>query len=357
MCSSSANGQYNGQAAYQTFPTAIANLMGQATAATLIQYAQLVCVCQGGGTAQSQVSANVQAVAQAVVQAYASAIQTITGDVGNGCGLGYEDFLSYSSASATAVATTIVLATDTFFSSLSGSAASCLAPTTLQNRFSTSIANAVVCTIASAYGQVYSDPSYPAITAASCSKSASYTGLGAAGGTAQCAVTPVCPCNNPTNLIQNPGFEAGLAPWTISDPAFSGVVNIDPHSGSLSMYLGEVGADSTVSQVITGLNPASDAIYQLSFWMKNNAAPANDGALIILDGSNNPIQAVNSYGPYPGSGPALPFSNVGPFPYNQYVFTFTPGTPSATIQITFSARQDPGQIFLDDFSLMCSQYA
>ncbi|MDF9842622.1 MULTISPECIES: glycosyl hydrolase 53 family protein [unclassified Paenibacillus] len=68
-----------------------------------------------------------------------------------------------------------------------------------------------------------------------------------------------------TSLVQNPGFEDGLASWTLTGDESAVTIDKDVYSGSSALhYYSPTPAEFTVSQTITGLE---NGVYTLSAWV------------------------------------------------------------------------------------------
>ena len=279
--------------------------------------------------------------------------------------------LAYGNATAGAIGQSVEVAVKTFFAQQTASSQGVCFGGALQSTFTTKVAQTLVCTIAAAYGQAYSAADYQS-SATSCSFAQAFSGLGTAGGTATCSVTPVCPCpaggtddGASTNLVQNPSFETGdFASWDFSGATGARVGVL---GGGHSAFL--TGATVTMSQTITGLSSATDAFYQLVFTVKNDAAVLtghNLLALNLVDEFGAPVAAHNAFGPYTGVsydgspvdklGPVLvlgePVTDVDGFGFTKYIFTFAPLSSAVTIQFMFGV--DSGNFVLDDVSIRCT---
>jgi len=116
-----------------------------------------------------------------------------------------------------------------------------------------------------------------------------------------------------------------------------------PHSGELAAVFGNQGMgfyDGSISQLVTGL--VSTNLYQLSFWLSNQAG---------VNGDINNYMKVNWGGSnlsYAGPNPALP----GPIPvgtdWTQY--TFTVAATGSSDLLTFTGGGS-SPVLLDDVSL------
>lgn len=283
--------------------------------------------------------------------------------------------LAYSQSTADAIAQSVEVASMTFFAEQrTSTTATCFGGTTLQSSFSTKLAQVLVCAMAAAYGQAYSAVDYQS-SATSCALAQAFSGLGGAGGTATCSVTPVCPCPvhssdntapSTSNLVQNPSFETGdFSSWTFSGETTAAVYVL---GGGHSAFLN--GAPRTMSQTISGLSSANDAFYQLIFTVSSNVANTltapNTFAVTLRDANGAAVQIHNAFGPYAGPSydghpvvtlgpvlaPGVAVNDVQGFDWTKYIFTFAPLSSAVTIEFTFGTQS--GYFVLDDVSLRCT---
>jgi hypothetical protein len=138
-----------------------------------------------------------------------------------------------------------------------------------------------------------------------------------------------------TPLIANGGFETGdFSNWTISGNL--GFVKVLPgfvHTGNFAAANGAVGTLGYISQLV---NTVPGAVYDVSFWLSNYAAP--NGSVLpnyfeLLAGN----QSIFSLSNFPLA-----------FPYTNFTGTFTANSTQTNVQFAF--RQDPWAWFLDDVS-------
>jgi len=137
--------------------------------------------------------------------------------------------------------------------------------------------------------------------------------------------------NAHADLITNGGFETGdFTGWTQGgNLGFTGVSgSLYAHTGSYGAQLGPVGSDGTLSQTFATV---AGKTYGLAYWMESDGGTPNDfsasiNSTTLFSATNIPAQA-----------------------YTQYAFYFV-GTGSDTL--TFSFRDDPGFLGLDDVSVI-----
>jgi hypothetical protein len=132
------------------------------------------------------------------------------------------------------------------------------------------------------------------------------------------------------NLVANCGFETGdFTDWTQSgNTGFTGVTGgYYANSGNYGAYLGPVGSDGDLSQTIG----TSAGTYQLQFWLNSDGSTPNDFAATV---NGNTLFSVTDL---PAQG------------YTEYTYDFVATGPS---DLTFSFRNDPGYLGLDDISVV-----
>ena len=129
-------------------------------------------------------------------------------------------------------------------------------------------------------------------------------------------------------LVTNGGFETGdFTGWTqFGNTGFSGVDDNNPHSGSFAAFFGPVGSLGGISQAIA-TNPGGQ--YAVDFWL------ANEGG--------TPSEFVFNWD---GGVAETDLVNPGAFGYTHFTYNLTATLPSTLI--SFSFRQDPAFLFLDD---------
>jgi hypothetical protein len=137
------------------------------------------------------------------------------------------------------------------------------------------------------------------------------------------------------NLVVNSGFETGsFSGWTqggnLGSTYVSNAPNV-PHSGSYAAQLGPVTTAGTLSQVLTTV---AGQAYDLSFWLQNSTLQTPDTFAVSWNGRTI-------------SGP----SAVTNATWLQEAFNVI-GTGSDTLTFTF--RDDPNYIGLDDVSVAAS---
>ena len=133
--------------------------------------------------------------------------------------------------------------------------------------------------------------------------------------------------------IANPGFETGdTTGWTFaaaSQGSDFSVAADDPHSGVFAADFGatSIGFYDSISQNLTTTAGQSALV---TFWLANDATPANDFQ-VLWNGSV-----------------VIDILNSNPFPYR--LFSFIAPTPSSSSTLMFRGYQIPGFFHLDDVS-------
>lgn len=149
------------------------------------------------------------------------------------------------------------------------------------------------------------------------------------------------------NIVVNPGFESGIAGWTLG-PSTPWIIDTSrPHSGSVEIANECVGA--TCTDVLTGsyffqvLNTTIGGRYDLSFWAFFEGAP--DEIKVTWGDSTAPVTSAIT---------AIDIVNPAVLDdqYNQYYVSGLLAT-STTTRLQFLGRQDPGLILgVDDISVV-----
>ena len=136
-------------------------------------------------------------------------------------------------------------------------------------------------------------------------------------------------------LVTNGSFETdSFSGWTVggnSAPLSYGpqvFIDTNAESGAYAAAMGSVGSDGTLSQTIA---TTAGQTYRLSFWLRNEAAGANDFKA-TWNGQT-----------------LLSLSNAAQSGYTQHTYTVT--ATGSTTALQFSARNDPSQWDLDNISL------
>lgn len=150
------------------------------------------------------------------------------------------------------------------------------------------------------------------------------------------------------NLVANGDFETGaFAPaWTrTANSIFTNVckagdavgpVTCAAHGGDYAMAFGQSGSAATLSQTIATV---AGQDYQLAFWLRNDNPDefGTETFEVLWDGVTI----------YSRSNPPASFGYLGEIIH-------TPAATSGSTLLTFSARHDPAQWFLDDVSVVTS---
>ncbi len=134
-------------------------------------------------------------------------------------------------------------------------------------------------------------------------------------------------------LVTNGGFETGNAfAWIMGgDLSFTGVnTGGYEHSGSFGMFLGTVGSDASVTQVLA-TTPGQQ--YDVSFWLQNYDSGGPNDFTAYFDGV-----------------PLVSLLNSTAFGYTEFSYPGLVATTSATT-LQFFVRHDPSYYFLDDISV------
>lgn len=135
-------------------------------------------------------------------------------------------------------------------------------------------------------------------------------------------------CEDPSNLVQNCGFETGtFAMWTQGgDLSFTSVAGgAVAHTGRFGASLGPLTPFGTLSQRLT---TTPGGRYFITFWLRNNNRPAEFG--VVWDGI--------LYWGWP---------NLADFPYSQVAIGPVPASTAST-EIMFLFYNTPDFIWLDD---------
>jgi PEP-CTERM motif-containing protein/carbohydrate binding protein with CBM4/9 domain len=130
---------------------------------------------------------------------------------------------------------------------------------------------------------------------------------------------------DPLNLVTNPGFELGsFSGWT-NNSTGNFVNAANPHSGTYSAWMGQVGSDGSFQQSIA---TTPGQLYNVSFWLESPGGTPNDFSASF------------------GGVTFYTVTNGGAFPYTQFMGNITATTASSLL--LFSARQDPSYWHVDD---------
>ncbi len=145
------------------------------------------------------------------------------------------------------------------------------------------------------------------------------------------------------NLVANCGFETGdFTGWTQSGNleatgvATAGFAGYDPNSGTYFADLGPVGSDGFLSQTLA-TTPGDT--YTISWYLASNGTFTNDFD-VEWDGTT-----LFSQTDIPATGPSSPFP---------YVLQTETVTAVGSDTLTFSFRDDPSWLALDDISVVAS---
>jgi PEP-CTERM motif-containing protein len=135
------------------------------------------------------------------------------------------------------------------------------------------------------------------------------------------------------NLIVNGGFETGdFSGWTVvtNGDGFTRVAQGYQLSGNYAAQFGQVGSDAQISQSFT---TTPGGFYTFDFWLTNEEVPFHNDFTALWNGT--PVYSV---------------TNAGLFAYTEFTFTETATSDISTIQ--FDGRQDPGNFYLDNVSVV-----
>lgn len=163
------------------------------------------------------------------------------------------------------------------------------------------------------------------------------------------AVVPSVATAGPINLVQNGGFETGsFSSWTVTGPcqfvlasvASSGCSGLDvdpkPFDGHYAAYLGAaMGTGGSLSQTV---GTTAGSLYNLQFDLANTSFAGLGGV--------TPNQLTVSF----GNTTLINWTNVGVFPYTQFVFSNLLAAGPNT-KLTFTSGQNPAYFLLDDVSV------
>jgi hypothetical protein len=145
-------------------------------------------------------------------------------------------------------------------------------------------------------------------------------------------------------LVINGSFETGnFDGWTLTGPVFDGFTGVEcpgapfagPGDGNCDAFLGPIGSNGTLSQVLTTL---PGRFYNISFDFRPDCAFNCSGPLTSFFSAVWDAQ------------PAL-FSVTNPAVSPYQVLHFTALATAATTSLTFNFRDDPGFLNLDSVSV------
>lgn len=148
-------------------------------------------------------------------------------------------------------------------------------------------------------------------------------------------------CGTGTNIITNPGFEGGLAPWKLVIPSNGGAAQGRLHSGTWGAYIGP--NFGRIERVIKGLLPNTS--YTLCGWftVENASTIVDFGVQDYKDGAAPIKQNV---------------TGLANFTWQQYSVTFTTGWNVTSVKIFFEQPASGGQPgYTDDWWLVQSSPA
>ena len=149
-----------------------------------------------------------------------------------------------------------------------------------------------------------------------------------------CAALAVCCGAHATNIVSNSGFETGdFTGWTqfgnYTDDGYTGVDGNNTHGGDFAAFFGPVGPLGGIEQI---LNTTAGAEYVVKFWLFNGGGSPTE-FVFNWDGGVAELDLVDS--------PAIG--------YTQFLYTLT--ASSSSTSLSFSFRQEPGYMDLDDVSV------
>ncbi|MEJ7607698.1 MAG: carbohydrate binding domain-containing protein, partial [Bryobacteraceae bacterium] len=153
-----------------------------------------------------------------------------------------------------------------------------------------------------------------------------------------------------TNLIVNPGFEAGAQGWTNAIGSGTGIVTTQAHSGTKSLqFRGSSTADYDAYQEIS---VSGGSNYNVNVWMKPDRITS--GATIVLVWTNRS-----------GLPPAIPPASVlrrdtapfvaGTLGWTQRSLTLTAPIGAVAVRVRFDVPKQSdsaGTLWVDDVSLV-----
>jgi len=162
--------------------------------------------------------------------------------------------------------------------------------------------------------------------------------------------------NCPAQLVQDPGFEAGLPnpSWVTTSTINSAILDSSSipspnptHSGSWKAWLGgNDGVQESVWQTLT--IPASANSLQLSFWRRistNESSPLTHDRLDVLIRNSAGVPLETLYTLWDGDAGTV---------WTQHTLTPTGNYAGQTVQIAFWVKTDssgPTSFFIDDVTL------
>ncbi|MFO7948702.1 MAG: hypothetical protein R6V19_18010, partial [Armatimonadota bacterium] len=83
---------------------------------------------------------------------------------------------------------------------------------------------------------------------------------------------------SPINIIDNPGFEAGMAAWTSGFAEEPTIDTTEAHSGNSSAKIAVDGATAALDSIRLGIGPDIDrqGNYEISAWIKSGGIEKGD---------------------------------------------------------------------------------